>query len=135
MVKRYKKDKAKADVLFSKIIRSQGLCEADGYGGRRCAGRLETAHIISRRYNAVRTDTRNAFCLCSGHHFWFGSHPREFSRFISDTWAQEYYDQIYQKSLSPAKFKDLDWQARIDFLTPAFKGETTIEELRRQEDD
>lgn len=131
-LKRHKGEKGKADVAFSKIIRSIEYCEAEGYGGRRCAGRLECAHIISRRYNATRTDTRNALSLCSGHHFWFTSHPLEFSRFVSTTWARQYYDQLYEKSITPTK---VNWGDRIAFLQRIENGEFTINEARSLEDD
>jgi hypothetical protein len=130
MVKRYKGDKAKADKLFSETVRSKGYCEAEGYAGRECKGRLECAHIISRRYSATRTDTRNAFSLCSSHHFWFTDHPREFSRFISTTWAGQYYDFIYQRATTPTK---VDWGERITFLKQIIEGKMTLEEARRLE--
>lgn len=132
-LKTYKGAKAKADLLFSKVIRSQNLCEAESYGGRRCAGRLEAAHIISRRFSAIRTDTRNAFCLCSAHHRRFHDFPREFSRFVSGTWAAEYYDRIEEKA-QPAKFKGSDWEERINFLKRIDQGEITIKQAREQED-
>lgn len=129
-----KKFKRKADNLFSLIIRSRGYCEAEGYGGRDCSNQLQTAHIISRRYNSTRTDLRNAFCLCMSHHSWYTDHPREFSKFITDTWAQDYYDGVYQKSLLVGK---LDWQERAELLKDVYErlqqGKLTIEEARKHE--
>ena len=42
-VKRYKKQKGKADELFSRVIRSQGFCEAEGYDDHRCSSKLQWA--------------------------------------------------------------------------------------------
>ena len=129
-VKRYKGEKAKADKLFSEIIRSLGYCEANGWGQRTCSNQLQTAHIVTRKRSATRTDLRNAFCLCFSHHRWFTDYPREFSRFITDTWAQEYYDDVYQRSVTPTK---VDWATRVEFLNRVKQGELTINEARKIE--
>lgn len=130
-VKRYKGEKAKADKLFSEIIRSHGTCEASGYDGRRCSFQLQTAHIVTRKRSGTRTDLRNAFCLCFAHHRYFTDYPRQFSRFISTTWAKPYYDSVFRKSVTPNK---VDWQERVDFLQRIQTGEITIQEARELED-
>lgn len=124
-VKRYKGTKAKADKLFSEVIRSIGYCESCG-----SEKWLQCAHINSRRFNATRCDTRNAFSLCASCHRKYTDFPREFSRFITTTWAQSYYDDMYQKSRTATK---VDWDERIEFLTRIKKGEITLDEARRQE--
>lgn len=129
-VKRYKGEKAKADKLFSEIIRSQGSCEAMGVGDRPCSSQLQTAHIVTRGRSATRTDTRNAFCICFAHHRYFHDYPREFSRFITTTWGQEYYDLVYRKSTTASK---VDWQERIDFLTQIKDGVITLTQARALE--
>jgi hypothetical protein len=130
-VKRQRGAKGKADDIFSEVIRSFGSCEAEGYAGRRCTNQLQAAHIITRGRSATRTDTRNAFSLCFGHHRFFHDYPREFSRFISGTWAQEYYDHLYEKSITPTK---VNWQERVDFLKRIKDGEISIKEARSLED-
>lgn len=129
-VKRHKGLKGEADKLFSLVIRSQGYCEAKGYNNRPCSNQLQTAHIVTRKRSATRTDTRNAFCLCFAHHKFYHDYPREFSHFISNTWAGRYYDQIYAISVIPTK---VDWQERIDFLTPILDGKLTLKEARELE--
>ena len=126
-LKTYKGLKAKADKLYSQVIRSLGYCE-------NCNGThyLQTAHIISRRYNTTRTDTRNAFCLCAKCHRHFTDHPREFSRFISTTWAQEHYDDIYQLSQNKSVRK-VDWQARVEFLQQIKDNKLTLQQARESE--
>lgn len=131
-VKRYKKDKGLADKLFSQIIRSQGLCEAEGFGGIRCSPQLQTVHIITRKRSATRTDTRNAFSGCFNHHRFFHDYPREFSHFITTTWAADFYDDIYQKSITPTK---VDWAERVAFLKRIVDGEITLDEARLLEND
>lgn len=112
-VKRYKGAKAKADKLFSEIIRSVGYCEAEGFDDIKCSNQLQTMHIITRKRSATRTDLRNALCGCFAHHRYFTDYPRQFSRFITQSPAQPYYDAIYQKSIVPTK---VDWDERVEFL-------------------
>jgi len=131
-VKRQKGLKGKADALFSEIIRAQGFCEADGWDNRPCSPQLQTAHIVTRGRSATRTDTRNAFCICFAHHRYFHDYPRQFSHYISDTWAADYYDTIYAKSITPTK---VDWQERVNFLMMIKNGEITIKEARELEDE
>lgn len=112
-VKRFKGAKAKCDKLFSEIIRSLGECEAAGYAPGACSQQLQCMHIISRRFSNTRTDLRNAFSGCAAHHRFYTDHPREFSRFITDTWAQEYYDQVYAKSQA---FRKVNWDDELERL-------------------
>jgi hypothetical protein len=128
-MKRYKGAKGKCDTLFSQIIRSVNECE-------KCYSIdwLQCAHIISRRYSNTRTDLRNAYCLCAKCHRFFTDHPREFSKFITGTWAQDYYEDIYRKSQEVGK---IDWDAEVDRLKEIKrsldKEETTLDKLREKE--
>ena len=56
--------KGKATRMHSELVRSRGICARCG----RTHGPFDAAHIIPRRYNAVRTDESNAWCLCKGCH-------------------------------------------------------------------
>jgi hypothetical protein len=133
-VKRAKGAKAKADRLFSEVIRSVGYCEADGYDDVKCSPQLQCMHIISRRFNATRCDTRNAFSGCAAHHRFFTDHPREFSKFITTTWAQKYYDEVYQNSRNSSLGKQVDWDERVAFLTDIKEQRITLEEAREMEE-
>ena len=132
-LKTYKGAKAKADRLFSEVIRSQGYCDAEGFRIP-CSPQLQTMHIISRRYNGVRTDLRNAMAGCAAHHRFFTDHPREFSRFITESWAQDYYDLIFDKARPAAK---VDWTERVEFLKDIKQriesGSITLSEARELE--
>lgn len=130
-VKRYRGDKAKADKLFSEIIRGQGYCEALGYDDRPCSSQLQTAHIVTRKRNATRTDLRNAYAICFAHHRYFHDYPRQFSKFITGTWGQKYYDSVYQRSITPTK---VDWAEQVAFLQSIKDGRMTIQEAREQYD-
>lgn len=126
--------RGKAETLFGEIIKSVGYCEAEGFDGRGCSEQLQTAHICGRSRSNTFTDLRNAFALCHAHHRWFHDNPRQFSRFITTTWAQEYYDEVYQRSLSTDK---VNWQSRVDFLKRVFTdmqdGVLTLDKARRLE--
>lgn len=92
--------KAKADRLFSLIIRARGACEACG-----ATANLQCAHIVSRRFSHTRCDEENAFCLCAGCHHHFTDHPVEFAEFVlrerGDT-----YPAVYLRSQATGK---VDW--------------------------
>lgn len=134
-VKTYKGLKGKADKLFSEVIRSVGYCEADGADEITCSKQLQCAHIVSRRYNATRTDTRNAFSLCAAHHRFYTDHPRQFSRFITTTWAQKYYDQMYRRSRTPELGKRIDWEERIALMEDIKEGRITLKQAREEYED
>ena len=62
---------ARADAEFSKRMREQaGKC-------RRCGktGRLECAHIVSRRVRELRWEERNVVVLCFTCHRWLHENP------------------------------------------------------------
>lgn len=133
-VKRYKGAKAKCDKLFSEIVRSLGECEAAGYAPGPCSSQLQCMHIISRRFSATRTDLRNAFSGCAAHHRFYTDHPREFSRFITETWAQEYYEHVFRKAQGLGK---VDWDVELERLKELKKlitsGELTLDRARERE--
>ena|SRR3990167_932684 len=122
--------KKKATNLWSAIIRSQAICEAEKYEVG-CSKQLQAAHIITRKRSATRTDLRNGFLLCAAHHRYFHDFPRQFSRFITTTWAQDYYETVYQKSIVPTK---VNWEERVEFLKRIINEELTLEEARKMED-
>lgn len=75
-----------ADRLFAQRVRERGYCAAAHWqDGRDCGGVLECAHILSRRYQAIRRDHDNALSLCYQHHRWYTEHPLFWQRQI------EYY--------------------------------------------
>lgn len=102
--------KGKADKLFSKIIRARGACENCGSTN---VSTLQCAHIISRKYSATRTDTRNAYCLCAKCHFRFTGWPREFSHFITRTTGSDTYNELKLKAETVTK---MDWDAEYERL-------------------
>jgi len=79
--------KKKADMLFSKHIRSIGVCEMAPFDNVKCGGVLQCAHIIGRANMRLRYDEKNALCLCSGHHVWYTHHPFEWFEKISEHFA------------------------------------------------
>ena len=123
--------KGTATRLHSKVIRTLGYCENCGDPDY---DKLQAAHIVSRTYSATRTDLRNAFCLCASCHRHFTDWPREFSHFISNTWAQELYDHLKEIARPNTK---VDWKERVVFLKEILsqinKGTLTLAEAREME--
>ncbi len=107
--------KAKADRLFSRLIRSRGRCE-------RCnesPGPYDTAHIIGRRFSWTRTDERNAWCLCKKCHWTVDNYSVEHVDLVRRTLGLEVYAELRAKSEQVgAKF---DWPAEVERLTALLK--------------
>ncbi len=78
----------KADKLFSLLVRSVGYCQRCG-----ATGRLETSHVLSRRYSNTRCDFRNAFAMCSSCHRWLGANPLGHAEFFIE-WHAERFMQM-----------------------------------------
>lgn len=111
-----KKAKAKADRLFSKIVRAKGYCE-------KCLRRpptvqLQCAHWISRRYAWTRTYRDNAFCLCAACHRWFTDHPTEFGTWATNRRGWEKYAEVKARSQRRDKF---DWLSEAERLAAVWK--------------
>lgn len=102
--------KAKADLLFSKIVRSRGSCQACG-----STMNLQTAHIISRRYANTRCDLDNAYAMCAGCHMHFTHWPLEFADFVEQTIGLPAYEALVRKSQSREK---VNWAAVVERLKP-----------------
>jgi hypothetical protein len=74
---------AEADRLLRLIVSQRGACE-------RCGGvGSQVAHVIRRRYTAVRCDERNAWWLCPGCHFVVDNYALEHVRFVEETIGAE----------------------------------------------
>lgn len=132
-IKSYKGLKGKATILHSQVVRMYGACE---HCGKSNGVQLQCAHINSRRYNSTRCLLINAYCLCAACHRYFTDHPREFSRFITGTWHQGMYDQVFELARSSKSLKT-DWQVTLDFLKEMKQeieiGNLSVDDARRHE--
>jgi len=72
--------------------------------------------------------------LCAMCHRYFTDSPREFSKFIETSWAEQYMPALYRLARESDK---VDWEDRMDFLKEIKRamlaGEMTIEEARGYE--
>ena len=70
--------RARADREFSLYIRGRDKACYD------CGepNLLQCAHIISRRYHAIRWDPDNALALCRGCHMFYTHHPLEWEAVV-----------------------------------------------------
>ena len=89
-VARRKGDPGKADFLFSRIVRSRGMCERCGYDG----GPFDTAHIVRRRYSATRCVEDNAWCLCRTCHHDVDEWQLHFMSRVAVTIGEERYVEL-----------------------------------------
>ena len=105
--------KAKADLLFSKLIRELGYCQR--CGRRPPEIKLETSHIFKRDFSGVRCDPDNAFCLCSACHRWWHAHPTETYAFTVSIMGEEAYEKLLAKKIALIGEK-IDWLAELEHL-------------------
>lgn len=110
--------RAKATKLHSLVVRARGACERCG----RSPERLECAHIIGRRYAAVRTDETNAWCLCSGCHRRLTEHPDEHMAFVAQTIGMEAFTLLKERALVGVKANDAFWLAECERLSLLLKA-------------
>lgn len=139
-----KGDKAKATKLHSSIIRSIGVCEACEYEcpcedkwTHKLGCKLTAAHIQGRTASGTRTQLRNAFSLCFSCHRKFTDQPLTFSRFVTQTWAQEFRQTLIELSRPMVTGQKMDWDWELDRLQEVQKriksGTTTLREERDNE--
>ena len=83
------------DVLFGRVIRARGGCEACG-----SRSNLQCAHGFSRRYRATRWDERHCFSLCRGCHFRFTVRPLEWDEFMRDRLGEVLYEELRDLALT-----------------------------------
>lgn len=100
----------RADTAFSQHIRSRGVCESDRDTHK---GNLQCAHIISRSYRVIRTDQRNALCICAGCHTYFTHRPLEWRRFIDRTYPG-LWDELTHLALT---YVPVDWKSQAEYWT------------------
>ena len=113
--------KAKADRLFSLIVRSVGGCEwcdyvcpcVDAPRAHTTGCKLQCAHIRARRFSATRTDRRNAVCLCAGCHHYFTDHPYEWAEAVDEMQGAGVYAEMMEASEPVTK---MDWPAEVERL-------------------
>lgn len=96
--------KAKADKLFSLLVRQVGHCERCGK-----TSHLQCAHIISRRFSATRTLRDNAWCLCAGCHMEVDTHAGLKMLLAEQTIGEERYWELYH--LAHGSTGKKDWTA------------------------
>jgi 5-methylcytosine-specific restriction endonuclease McrA len=100
-----------ADAMFSKQIRARdGRCMGQG-SGPACSGYLQCAHIISRRYRAVRWDEANAIALCQAHHVYWTHRPLEWQVWVFNQGID--YPSLRRRALNDPPEKPLDAIARM----------------------
>lgn len=105
--------KKKADQLFRDIIRARGECQLAGLDSIRCAGNLQTMHIIGRANYNLRWDELNALCGCAGHHIYYTNHPWEWQELIKKEFPEIYVYLNEKRNL----FWDKDYDKVIERLS------------------
>lgn len=105
----------RADTMFSKFVRERDeSCRAAGTDIVGCKGYLQCAHLVSRRYRALRWSPQGAIALCMAHHFHYTGHPLEWQEWVNRqqptglTW-----DELTYLALNDPPEKPLEAIARM----------------------
>lgn len=97
-VQRAKGDRGRADILFSRIVRSRGACERCGR-----TPATDTAHIVRRMYSATRCVEDNAWALCSSCHRATERWPMEFAELVKATIGVDRYHELREMAYEGLK--------------------------------
>ena len=97
--------RTKADDLFRDAIR-----ERDGWACRNCGSPVhpQCAHIVSRRYGAVRWCMDNAVCLCKGCHMKFTCDPLGWDDWVDERFGPGRLVQLKLRARSGVAKVDLE---------------------------
>jgi hypothetical protein len=109
-VRRVKGDRGRADMLFSRIVRSREFCERCGRPA------TDTAHIVGRRFSATRCVEDNAWALCNSCHRLTGDRPHEFMFLVERTIGVDRYKELWDLAQEDRKFGVVFWAAEIERL-------------------
>jgi hypothetical protein len=114
-VTRRKGDPGLADILFSRIVRARGRCERCGIGAT--ATILHTAHIVRRRYSAVRCVEDNAWCLCPSCHHDVDEWAWEHQKLVKETIGTDRYLELVGLAMAgPQVSSKLFWKNEVERL-------------------
>jgi hypothetical protein len=106
----------KADALWSKRVRERdGSCRRCGKGPPEVV--LQAAHVVPRRYYAVRFDLRNGLALCLGCHKWQTEFPIQGRRFLVDAVGPGLFEEL--ETLAEAPHDKPDYEAILAGLRDA----------------
>ena len=110
----FKAKKAKADRLFSLLIRKEGRCKIAGLDQIRCNGVLQCMHIITRSNHRLRWDTANALPGCAAHHVFYTNQPWEWVHLVRECFPDRYE---YLNSV-----RNEPWDKDIDRVLAGLEG-------------
>lgn len=110
----FKQKKAKADKLFSLLIRKQGRCAIEGLDTVACNGNHQCMHIIGRANFRLRWDPANALEGCAGHHMYYTNHPWEWVELIRERFPDRY------EYLNTVRYEK--WDKDIDGILQGLEG-------------
>ena len=102
-----------ADRLFSEFIRTRDDWQCRACGKTTAQAVMQCAHVVSRRYRAVRWNPHNAVCLCSGCHVKFTHDPLGW-----DAWCEERFPDSFaaMKTLARIGVEHIDYELECHML-------------------
>jgi hypothetical protein len=101
-----------ADKLFGAHIRAKGRC---WYHTIRqgCSGATQAAHLVSRRYMAVRWEDSNCVPLCQGAHMYLTHHPIEHLSFAEGLLGPTAWHQLRDHAMNGSPMDPVETIQRL----------------------
>lgn len=100
-------------------IRKRGHCQLAGLDNVQCGGGLQCAHIATRGVHHLAFTTRNALCLCAGHHRYYTTRSHEWFMDVIPRLFPEQYKYVMANMYKAVPFKRQDYIdtiARLEHL-------------------
>ena len=115
-VARRKGNPGKADLLFSRIVRSRGSCERCGV-----TPATDTAHIIRRSWSATRCVEDNAWALCRSCHHLVDEWQFEWNKLVAVTIGFRRAAELRKRATGGLKALGVStpnfWKGEVERLT------------------
>lgn len=118
-----------ADIAFSDCIRESFdyVCAHCQIHGRHNTGKMDCAHVFSRKHRSTRWTVANALCLCRSCHQKLADRPLVFAELVKEFLGKKAYDALMLKHNRPKKIPKY---VERD-IAKHYRGQTAEIEARR----
>lgn len=116
--------KKKLDTVFSRYIRlrdanDMGFCTCISCGKVDEWKSMHCGHFLSRRYNAIRFDERNAHAQCPACNLFLSGNAAEYLVALEKRYGREVVDELMQMKYQSKRFTRPELEEMIQFYKDA----------------
>lgn len=110
----------KCDDAWARLVKINGRCEITK--PHECANGLQAMHGIPRTYKVTRHLPVNGFPGCGAIHYYYTTHPEEWSAYLVEAWGLETFRELWRSAQSMA---DVNLGATYEALRTELAKRTT----------